>query len=228
MSHFKVFVFSKNEGEDLEELLAPYDENKTVEPYVLLTKEQAIEKTRKEIDEYKNGEIWQEWIADPEAYKKKAYESSHDTEHIQKHIDYLENEFPKMLEWTYEECYEFEARWYRDEDMIDENGNLLSIYNPKSKWDYYDENGRYNSCLYDVRGESCNEGYIKDIDWAETGRPFAFITPDGEWHERGKMGWWAIVTDEKEESAWEEEYRSILKKLMEDGNIYVTAVDCHI
>ncbi|KKL99321.1 hypothetical protein LCGC14_1815540 [marine sediment metagenome] len=29
--------------------------------------------------------------------------------------------------------------------------------------------------------------------------PFAIVTPDGEWHEKGSMGWWAIVTDEKDD-----------------------------
>lgn len=32
--------------------------------------------------------------------------------------------------------------------------------------------------------------------------PFAILTPDGEWVERGKMGWWGMVKDEAEEDAW--------------------------
>ena len=228
MSHFVVYAFSKNDGKDLEELFAPYNENKEVEPYVFLTKEQAIVEVRKEIDEYRNGDTWQEWIADPEAYKKKAYENSRDEEYIIRHLDYLENVFPKMLYWTDEECYENRAEWYIKDGLVDENGNLLSTYNPKAKWDYYDTNGGWNGCLHTNDGELCNDGYVDEIDWEKTGRPFAFITPDGEWHERGKMGWWAIVTDEKEEDSWEKEYRDTLKKLLEDGNIYVTVADCHI
>lgn len=38
--------------------------------------------------------------------------------------------------------------------------------------------------------------------------PFAILTPDGAWHEHGHMGWWAVVSDEKEN--WEDEARSIL------------------
>jgi hypothetical protein len=46
MSHFTVAVFSK-EGQTIESLLAPFDENITVERYVKYTKEQLIKKSKK-------------------------------------------------------------------------------------------------------------------------------------------------------------------------------------
>lgn len=55
--------------------------------------------------------------------------------------------------------------------------------------------------------------------------PFGVLTPDGEWIERGQMGWWAIVSDEKDDDKWAAEYRGIMAKYQ--GHIAVL-VDCHI
>ena len=70
MSHFTVYVFSSHYGKDVEDLLAPYDENLEKSPYIKYTKEQAIAKVRKEIEDYKH-DLYAEFIADPEAYKEK-------------------------------------------------------------------------------------------------------------------------------------------------------------
>lgn len=226
MSHFCVYVFSKDT--DVESLLAPYDENIEVVPYVKYTREQAIAEVRKEIEDYKNS-LYAEFLADPKAYKEKAKKTAFNEERYKSHINYLENEFPKMLEWTDEECYEYKAKWYKDNDMIDDNGNLLSTYNPKSKWDWYSQGGRWGNGLILKNGELTDEDYISEIDWEKSGRPFAFITPDGEWHERGEMGWWACVSNEKDSNDWESEYNNAIQKMLnEDEEIMVTLIDCHI
>lgn len=55
--------------------------------------------------------------------------------------------------------------------------------------------------------------------------PFA-VVKDGEWYERGKMGWWAIVTDEKDKDEW----TSFVNKMIDDADdeTLFTFVDCHI
>lgn len=55
--------------------------------------------------------------------------------------------------------------------------------------------------------------------------PFA-VVKNGEWHERGNMGWWAIVTNEKKADDW----NAIVKKLLDetDDDELITIVDCHI
>jgi hypothetical protein len=53
--------------------------------------------------------------------------------------------------------------------------------------------------------------------------PFA-ILKDGVWHEKGDMGWWACVSNERPD--WTEFARGILDGL--DPNVTVTLVDCHI
>ena len=66
---------------------------------------------------------------------------------------------------------------------------------------------------------------VKVSEVAKDGYPFAWVTPDGKWHERAKMGWWGTTSDEKESSAWKKEVDEIAKKY---AGYTVVAVDCHI
>ena len=60
MSHFPVAVFHK-EDQNIEELLAPYDENISVEPYIWMDREEAITFARKRygIEDATDEECWQ-------------------------------------------------------------------------------------------------------------------------------------------------------------------------
>ena len=42
--------------------------------------------------------------------------------------------------------------------------------------------------------------------------PFAIVDPKGQWHEKGEMGWWAMVSNEKDEKAWEKEAKDLLSR----------------
>jgi len=64
---------------------------------------------------------------------------------------------------------------------------------------------------------------LKLLDAGENVLPFAMVRPSGEWLEKGKMGWWAIVSDEKEN--WKQTGRAILE---EYADHYAIVVDCHI
>ena len=214
MSHFVVYVFT--EDKDVDTLLAPYNEDMVVAPYIEYTKEQAIAKKRKEIEDFKN-DLYTKFLEDPEEYKKNCTNEAH--------IKYLEEEFPKKLNWTDEECYE-EIKQYYNENEIDEQGNLWSKYPPNAKWDWYTEGGRWNDCLITKEGTRTNEDYASEIDWNRTSAPFAFVDSYGRWYERGEMGWWGIVTNEKDKDEYDEMFNKFVKKLDEDTK--VTVVDCHI
>lgn len=54
---------------------------------------------------------------------------------------------------------------------------------------------------------------------------FAFIY-EGEWIEKGEMGWWATVSNEKEEGDWLKEFNDMFDSLPDDT--LLTLVDCHI
>ena len=211
MSHFCVYVFH-DKNTSVSELLAPYDENIELAPYVLYTKEQAIAKVRSDMEKYRDS-IYKEYLADPIKYKEKWGNNKN-------HINYIENEFPKILNWTDEECYEEIAKWKREDGLVAEDGSILSKYNPKSKWDWYQIGGRWSNS---VPGDEVKMSEIP-IEKIET--PYAFVTPDGEWVERGEMGWFGVGSNEMDKDEWDAKFHEYLKTL--DKDIILTQVDCHI
>jgi len=55
--------------------------------------------------------------------------------------------------------------------------------------------------------------------------PFA-VLKDGEWIEKGSMGWWGIVSGEKDESVWRDQFQRVLDTVRDDQVIVM--VDVHI
>ena len=214
MSHFTVAVFHR-EDQDIEELLAPFDETIEYEPYIKYTKKEAIQSVRKDIEDYKNTR-YAEYLADPKGYEEKCSNPNH--------IQYLREEFPKKLNWTDEQCYEYKKEYFED-NMIDEEGNLYSTYNPNSKWDWYVVGGRWRGKLINKNGKLTDEDYVSELVFPDDFSTFAVLLPDGSWHEAGEMGWWAIVSNEKDD--WYDTYK---EKFLDtaDPNWILTIVDCHI
>lgn len=52
------------------------------------------------------------------------------------------------------------------------------------------------------------------------------VVKDGEWFEKGRMGWWACVSDEKDGGEWAREFRGLIEGLANETML--TLVDCHI
>lgn len=52
------------------------------------------------------------------------------------------------------------------------------------------------------------------------------VLKDGEWYERGEMGWWGCVSDEKNPDEWNEQFDKLLAELPE--NTLLSIFDCHI
>ena len=229
MSHFTVAVFHRPD-QDIETLLAPYDETLRVEPYVEFTREEAI------------------------AYARKHYKS--------------------VADMSDDRCYAYMAEDYK----TDAEGNLLSTYNPKSKWDWWTEGGRWAGMLK-VDGKKVDSARVADIDFTpdpleyeaalrywdvvvehQEKRPgeeyvslygeqyyldyygdretyarymtqfstYAVVTPDGEWHEKGRMGWFGASSETPDEARdWEEHYRERFLDSAE-ADWLLTIVDCHI
>ena len=135
MSHFSLAVFTKDSNFNLDEIMEPYDENKMIAPYILVTKEEAIQNKRKFYEsQYQN--CFLPWQKDP-----MAYESRHSAEHI-KDIKTL----PELMKQSDEQIYQNVISDYTEEE-IDADGNILSTYNPNSKWDWYEVGGRWRGLL---------------------------------------------------------------------------------
>jgi hypothetical protein len=52
------------------------------------------------------------------------------------------------------------------------------------------------------------------------------VVKDGKWFERGEMGWWGVVRDEKDRDEWVMHFASLIDDLPD--NALLTVVDCHI
>lgn len=250
MSHFSVMVIAKCE-DMIEDLLAPYDENIEVEPYIYRTKEKMIQDAKTRAKRIK------------EALEKEPEKKLSQWDQV-----YLDAK-------TDEDFYNAE----KDTDgLYDEDGNELTTYNPKSKWDWYSIGGRWGGGFKTKDGEMVDYCKVKDLDtspdketydrcirfWEvviEGDTPkegedfntfykkeyytnrykdkyhyarnqaafstFAAVTPDGQWHEQGKMGWWGMSDDDGEdEDKWIEGFQKMLDEA--DPDYYVYMVDCHI
>ena len=72
-------------------------------------------------------------------------------------------------------------------------------------------------------GKEEDEEYYLENSWEFS--TFA-VLKDGEWYENGSMGWWGVVSDEKEEHSWKQEFEKLVRGLPEDTLLSV--YDCHI
>lgn len=111
--------------------------------------------------------------------------------------------------------------------------------NPNAKWDWYLLGGRWSGLIKlrpGARGKVGTAGVFenetgidqakkKDIANLAEIRTFA-IVKDGQWYERGSMGWWGCVSKEKPEDQWESEFKTLVDSLPDETLISI--FDCHI
>ena len=213
MSHFVGLCF----GDNWESNLDVYDENLEVEEYIVLTKEDAINEVKQR--HAKTYEYALEML-------NKSDISEHNREYYNKIID-------KGLFISYEDAWQKAKDWgYK----LDDEENLLSTYNPDSKWDWYSIGGRWSGflCVKEKDDEGnpirVNQARFKDIDWDYMVKnniiPFNYVTEEGEWREKGQMGWWGMTTNEMEQDDWVNNFKRYLKFVEDD--CLVTVIDFHI
>ena len=247
MSHYTVAVFSDKNGSDLAELLAPYDENIEVAPYVYKTREQIIEETKQRLYRDYNDK-YADFVNNPRKYEKELLPNQ-----IERY-NYIAKILPLVKSWSDQEIYDYYRKEYGDEDSFNERGDQMSTYNPKSKWDWYSVGGRWSGLLTFKNGQTGDSGYSKFIDFERMRddaekeylkslypdeatylrkmtafSTYAVITPDGEWHSKGEMGWFGISTETGEEdTAWCDNFYANFIRPAIENNWYLTIVDCHI
>lgn len=252
MSHYTVAVFT-DDTTDVDELLAPYNEEISVAPYISRTKQEMIDYAKRRA----------------EIYRKDEEEGKPVYEWMRKYLDAKTDEEFYACEWC--EDYKY-----------DRDGNELSTYNPASKWDWYTVGGRWSDAfdVYGIDPEGTRVGDIKRtcnpeaydhairsweliVDEAEPQNKqeedvvkFNFynkeyfleryhdketyarcmsgfmthsvVLPDGTWHEAGQMGWFGISHETPDDGlSWELNYiRDYIEAA--DPDWTMTIVDCHI
>jgi hypothetical protein len=129
--------------------------------------------------------------------------------------------------------------------MVD--GDLYSTYNPESQWDWWVIGGRWagewvlkpgadralesEASAFGFTDESQDprrtDAARKSQIEAESITPsFAFIDLDGEWREKGHLGWFGMVSGETDDGEWERTYTAWLLSLPADT--WLVKVDAHI
>ena len=111
------------------------------------------------------------------------------------------------------------------------NGRYGYYSNPNAKYDWYTDGGRWDGYLINSEGANTNEEMLTEVDWDKTDVPFCFVNAEGEWIEKGEMGWWGMVSNEKKQVDWNAEFKAYIQSLLADEDadkIEVVAVDFHI
>jgi hypothetical protein len=215
---------------ELEEMLRPYDENRTVEPYIYLTRQEAIASYRKE-----SAALYLKCIAEI-AKDRDAYIKSH----YPGHIDFIERDLPFILKLDDVAIWEYVKDEYSPFDL-DEHGNVMSIENPMSKWDSWQRGGRFKHSVLNTDGvyegdelrtrgvESCR---VKNLTTLAPSIG-AIVTKTGEWIDyytmTGKDYMEAIDIEDEEH---QEEMSTFDQKIYEillaaDPDDLLTVVDVH-
>lgn len=117
--------------------------------------------------------------------------------------------------------------------VFDEEGNIVKIIrltNPNAQWDWYEVGGRWKNFFLLKDGSRADQAEKGEIDWdkmRELNEDTTFsVVKNRKWFERGSMGWWGIVSDEKDQEKWTAEFRKLIDELSD--NELLTLVDCHI
>lgn len=172
MSHYTVAVVTKEKPtmKMLEEIMAPFDENISVEPYICTTKQQFLEEKRKDLERYKNG-LYAEYCSDPDAYAERCKHNPSHLEYIKNFLNVYNMTDEELLaerrngNYSKEEALKIEKEEGYLPSYIDENDNEWSTYNPLSKWDWYSVGGRWGGLLNLKNGQTADSARIGDINF---------------------------------------------------------------
>lgn len=251
MSHFSVAVLYRQD-QSVEELLAPYDENLEVEPYVRFTQQEAVDYVRKNF-------LLKAHLSDQECYNFLAEDYGEDYKDEDGNLYSTRNPSAKW-DWyviggrfagllkaktgkhgegsafaanpkvdgafdvarvgdvdfssdveKYMEATRFWEVYVEGKPLRDrENADQFSSFYPK-EW-YLDE---YKD----------KETFLKAVTSFQT---FACVTPDGEWHECGQMGWFGESSETADERLdWTLNFKKRFIDIA-DPDWLIAITDCHI
>ena len=221
MSHFAILAVRKAGNPiSYEEAMERYSEDLEVTPYIYKTYAEAAEAGKVYIssladqDEVKDliaGMSEEDWIAKYKEAWRTPESMKHQYEHNMKNVELVKKYLDGTL--TDKECHDL---YCEDETNIDEEGNILSTYNPDSKWDWYIVGGRWagelkikKSKVKKYGSDTVDQALKGDIDWAAMNS----ITP--EQRKSAKRFWKYYVMEEPYPGTDEEkheEFKFVFRK----------------
>lgn len=162
MSHFTVLaIVRKNSHLTVETLMEPYCEGNEVEPYVAKTKAQLI------ASEIQRTEKLRRSHAAALRLSKDEYSAIAEKEGLYGNYDRVREDLPEeraSVDLTDEEAvFRLVEEDYDGE--LNEDGDLISTYNPDSKWDWYEVGGRWEGQLLLKTGAPVDAAPAGLVDW---------------------------------------------------------------
>lgn len=237
MSHYTVTVIHKD-TQDVDELLAPYDEEIKVAPYIKYTKQEAIEYVRKKWKGYEDK-------SDSECYD--AFAEDYISEGMTDEDGNLYSTYNPNSKWDW---YQKGGRWsglLKTKDGEKCNEAYIKdldfsvdqeVYRRALRfWDVHVDHaplepGEQESDFWTLYNEKFfRDYYLNRENYARIRSSFstyAVITPNGVWHSKGEMGWWGCSSETPEESiAWD---NAFMERFINhaDPDLMITIVDCHV
>lgn len=226
MSHYSVAVFTDGTA-DVETLLEPYSEERSVEPYLEFTKQGAIEYGREHYQSCRK-------MTDEEVY-----DFMSDGYEIQPNGDLYSTYNPdsKWDWWTVGGRFSGQLKDKRTGEEVSE-GYMRDLEFAMDKeeykrslewWKTHIDNGNTEDMI--VKPEYYQRLY-RDAEtyarFSSTFNTYAVVTPDGEWHAPGEVGYFGVSSESEDEAReWYEKYEERFIKGA-DPDWYLTIVDCHI
>ena len=227
MSHFAILAVRKaGNPTSYEEALERYSESLEVEPYIYKTYAEAAAAGREYLSRLADEEKVKDLIAgmSKKDWLSKYGDSWYSAERKEESYKYYRGFVDIVKKYndgtvTDAECHDL---YCRDEEKLDKDGNVLSTYNPDSKWDWYSVGGRWGGELKIKASkrkaygglETVDEALKGDIDWAAMNS----ITP--EQREHAKRFWKYYVMEEPYPGT-EEEKREELGFVMYKPEYYI-------
>lgn len=226
MSHFSVAVFTEPGQLDVDALLEPFWEGIEFPRYVDETKAELIARGREE-----SGNVE---ISDDEAYKRATKYC--DPENIDPVTGDHYTTYNPDSKWDW---YEVGGRWSKmligkdgkpydslPVNQIDFDAMRTMQLEQLTPYEEYLDGDRYFTKEYLLSIYPDEQTYIHKMTEFST---FAVLTPDGQWREKGSMGWFGCSGETPEEdTAWHDSYEdAFIKPALEEG-WELTVVDCHI
>lgn len=211
MSHYSVLVITKPNENDImssiADLLAPYDENRNVAPYIDVPADELVNKLDGDYRKMMHNAI--------HTMGKAIARGRHTPSIIMHDDDEIDAVVNKAIANGVEENMTLRQTltWDYLGDDMDMDGNAITTSNPDAKWDWYTIGGRWDN---DIPNNHC-----KVTELPEDYSTFAVITPDGVWHSDGDVGWFANVTGDGKEYDFD-------KIVSHYGGYDCVLVDCHI
>ncbi len=245
MSHYAVAVFTKDEEQDVRDLLAPYYEGIEMEPYISMTKAELIQWG---YDNHSKRQLCNETVPEPKT-DEEAFEFAmrfHDSDSLDEDGN-LTSTYNPNSKWDW---YSVGGRWG---GLLTLKKEVCEVYgvDPEDPFkvnmamarDVDFEAMREEKLLEIASYESIfensfyKEEYLRELYPDEetyrmmmsTFHTYAVLTPDGVWHAPGEMGWFGRSTESGEESqVWARDfYKNFIQPAI-DGDWGITIVDCHI